>query len=234
MHLSFSKEPKLPSINIEESWRKRLIKEFEKPYMRELSAFLKMEKKEGKEIFPIGSEIFSAFNFTPFEKVKVVILGQDPYHGRGQAHGLSFSVKEGVQPPPSLENIFKELKSDIELARPKSGSLEKWAEEGVLLLNTVLTVEKSKPASHQSKGWETFTDKVLSLLNEEKSHLVYILWGKKAQEKGMFLDGDANLIIKSAHPSPYSAANGFFDSKPFSKTNEYLNENGIASINWKL
>tara|TARA_A100000164_G_scaffold144127_1_gene127915 strand:- start:415 stop:1119 length:705 start_codon:yes stop_codon:yes gene_type:complete len=234
MHLSFSKEPKLPNINIEESWRKRLIKEFEKPYMRELSAFLKMEKKEGKEIFPIGSEIFSAFNFTPFEKVKVVILGQDPYHGRGQAHGLSFSVKEGVQPPPSLENIFKELKSDIELARPKSGSLEKWAEEGVLLLNTVLTVEKSKPASHQSKGWETFTDKVLSLLNEEKSHLVYILWGKKAQEKGMFLDGDANLIIKSAHPSPYSAANGFFDSKPFSKTNEYLNENGIASINWKL
>ena len=234
MHLSFSKEPKLPSINIEESWRKRLIKEFEKPYMRELSAFLKMEKKEGKEIFPIGSEIFSAFNFTPFEKVKVVILGQDPYHGRGQAHGLSFSVKEGVQPPPSLENIFKELKSDIALARPKSGSLEKWAEEGVLLLNTVLTVEKSKPASHQSKGWETFTDKVLSLLNEEKSHLVYILWGKKAQEKGMFLDGDANLIIKSAHPSPYSAANGFFDSKPFSKTNEYLNENGIASINWKL
>ena len=234
MHLSFSKEPKLPSINIEESWGKRLIKEFEKPYMRELSAFLKMEKKEGKEIFPIGSEIFSAFNFTPFEKVKVVILGQDPYHGRGQAHGLSFSVKEGVQPPPSLENIFKELKSDIELARPKSGSLEKWAEEGVLLLNTVLTVEKSKPASHQNKGWETFTDKVLSLLNEEKSHLVYILWGKKAQEKGMFLDGDANLIIKSAHPSPYSAANGFFDSKPFSKTNEYLNENGIASINWKL
>ena len=234
MHLSFSKEPKLPNINIEESWRKRLIKEFEKPYMRELSAFLKMEKKEGKEIFPIGSEIFSAFNFTPFEKVKVVILGQDPYHGRGQAHGLSFSVKEGVQPPPSLENIFKELKSDIELARPKSGSLEKWAEEGVLLLNTVLTVEKSKPASHQSKGWEIFTDKVLSLLNEEKSHLVYILWGKKAQEKGMFLDGDANLIIKSAHPSPYSAANGFFDSKPFSKTNQYLNENGIASINWKL
>ena len=234
MHLSFSKEPKLPSINIEESWRKRLIKEFEKPYMRELSAFLKMEKKEGKEIFPIGSEIFSAFNYTPFEKVKVVILGQDPYHGRGQAHGLSFSVKEGVQPPPSLENIFKELKSDIELARPKSGSLEKWAEEGVLLLNTVLTVEKSKPASHQSKGWETFTDKVLSLLNEEKSHLVYILWGKKAQEKGMFLDGDANLIIKSAHPSPYSAANGFFDSKPFSKTNKYLDAQCIPPINWQL
>ena len=234
MHLSFSKEPKLPNINIEESWRKRLIKEFEKPYMRELSAFLKMEKKEGKEIFPIGSEIFSAFNFTPFEKVKVVILGQDPYHGRGQAHGLSFSVKEGVQPPPSLENIFKELKSDIELARPKSGSLEKWAEEGVLLLNTVLTVEKSKPASHQSKGWEIFTDKVLSLLNEEKSHLVYILWGKKAQEKGMFLDGDANLIIKSAHPSPYSAANGFFDSKPFSKTNKYLHDKCIPPINWEL
>ena len=234
MHLSFSKEHKLSTINIEESWRKRLIDEFKKPYMRQLSDFLKTEKKVGKEIFPIGSEIFSAFNFTPFDTVKVVILGQDPYHGRGQAHGLSFSVKDGVQPPPSLENIFKELKSDIGLARPKSGSLEKWAKEGVLLLNTVLTVEKSKPASHQSKGWEIFTDKVLSLLNEEKTNLVYILWGKKAQEKGTFLNGDANLIIKSAHPSPYSAANGFFDSKPFSKTNEYLDDNGLSCINWEL
>ena len=221
-------------ISIEESWRTRLIEEFEKPYMRELSAFLKTEKKEGKEIFPIGSEIFSAFNFTPFEKVKVVILGQDPYHGKGQAHGLSFSVKEGVQPPPSLENIFKEMKSDIGLTRPKSGSLEKWAREGILLLNTVLTVEKSKPASHQGKGWEIFTDKVLSLLNEEKSNLVYILWGKKAQEKGTFLNGDANLIINSAHPSPYSAANGFFDSKPFSKTNDYLDDNGVSPIRCNL
>ena len=234
MHLSFSKETSLSSINIEESWRKRLIEEFEKPYMRELSAFLKAEKKEGKEIFPIGSEILSAFNLTPFKKVKVVILGQDPYHGRGQAHGLSFSVKEGVQPPPSLENIFKELKKDIALPRPKSGSLEKWAREGVLLLNTVLTVEKSKPASHQGKGWEIFTDKVLSLLNEEKSNLVYILWGKKAQEKGTFLNGDSNLVIKSAHPSPYSAASGFFDSKPFSKTNEYLLSNKLSPINWEL
>ena len=224
----------MSSINIEESWRKRLIEEFEKPYMRELSAFLKAEKKEGKEIFPIGSEILSAFNLTPFKKVKVVILGQDPYHGRGQAHGLSFSVKEGVQPPPSLENIFKELKKDIALPRPKSGSLEKWAREGVLLLNTVLTVEKSKPASHQGKGWEIFTDKVLSLLNEEKSNLVYILWGKKAQEKGTFLNGDSNLVIKSAHPSPYSAASGFFDSKPFSKTNEYLLSNKLSPINWEL
>ena len=234
MHLRSNRETSLASINIEESWRKRLIEEFEKPYMRELSTFLKAEKKEGKEIFPIGSEILSAFNFTPFEKVKVVILGQDPYHGRGQAHGLSFSVKEGVQPPPSLENIFKELKTDIGLPRPKSGSLEKWAREGVLLLNTVLTVEKSKPASHQGKGWEIFTDKVLSLLNEEKSNLVYILWGKKAQEKGTFLNGNTNLIIKSAHPSPYSAASGFFDSKPFSKTNEYLISNNISPINWEL
>jgi uracil-DNA glycosylase len=234
MHLSSSEESSLSSINIEESWRKRLIEEFEKPYMRELSAFLKAEKKEGKEIFPIGSEILSAFNLTPFKKVKVVILGQDPYHGRGQAHGLSFSVKEGVQPPPSLENIFKELKKDIALPRPKSGSLEKWAREGVLLLNTVLTVEKSKPASHQGKGWEIFTDKVLSLLNEEKSNLVYILWGKKAQEKGTFLNGDSNLVIKSAHPSPYSAASGFFDSKPFSKTNEYLLSNKLSPINWEL
>ena len=234
MHLRSNRETSLASINIEESWRKRLIGEFEEPYMRELSTFLKAEKKEGKEIFPIGSEILSAFNLTPFEKVKVVILGQDPYHGRGQAHGLSFSVKEGVHPPPSLENIFKELKTDIALPRPKSGSLEKWAREGVLLLNTVLTVEKSKPASHQGKGWEIFTDKVLSLLNEETSNLVYILWGKKAQEKGTFLNGNTNLIIKSAHPSPYSAASGFFDSKPFSKTNEYLISNNISPINWEL
>ena len=234
MHLSFSKEFNLSIISIEESWRTRLIEEFEKPYMRELSAFLKAEKKEGKEIFPIGSEIFSAFYFTPFEKVKVVILGQDPYHGKGQAHGLSFSVKDGIRPPPSLENIFKEMKADIGLTRPKSGSLEKWARQGVLLLNTVLTVEKSKPASHQGKGWEIFTDKVLSLLNEEKSNLVYILWGKKAQEKGTFLDGDANLIINNAHPSPYSAANGFFDSKPFSKTNKYLDKNSVLPINCEL
>ena len=234
MHLSFSKEFNLSIISIEESWRTRLIEEFEKPYMRELSAFLKAEKKEGKEIFPIGSEIFSAFYFTPFEKVKVVILGQDPYHGKGQAHGLSFSVKDGIRPPPSLENIFKEMKADIGLTRPRSGSLEKWARQGVLLLNTVLTVEKSKPASHQGKGWEIFTDKVLSLLNEEKSNLVYILWGKKAQEKGTFLNGDANLIINSAHPSPYSAANGFFDSKPFSKTNKYLDKNSVSPINWEL
>ena len=234
MHLSFKKVHILSTINIEESWKIRLIEEFEKSYMRQLSDFLKAEKKEGKEIFPIGSEIFSAFDCTPFDKVKVVILGQDPYHGRGQAHGLSFSVKEGVQPPPSLENIFKELKSDIGLNRPKSGSLEKWAKEGVLLLNTVLTVEKSKPASHQGKGWENFTNKVLSILNEEKTNLVYILWGKKAQEKGAFINEHSNLIIKSPHPSPYSAANGFFDSKPFSKTNKYLTDNGISPINWEL
>ena len=224
----------MSTINIEESWKKRLIDEFKKPYMRKLSDFLKAEKREGKEIFPVGSEIFSAFDCTPFYKVKVVILGQDPYHGRGQAHGLSFSVKEGVQPPPSLENIFKELKSDVGFNRPKSGSLEKWAKEGVLLLNTVLTVEKSKPASHQGKGWENFTNKVLSILNREKTNLVYILWGKKAQEKGVFLNENENLIIQSAHPSPYSAANGFFDSKPFSKTNKYLTDNGISPINWEL
>ena len=213
---------------------KKAYRRIRKTLYERTKCLFESRKKEGKEIFPVGSEIFSAFNLTPFETVKVVILGQDPYHGRGQAHGLSFSVKDGVQPPPSLENIFKELKSDIGLVRPKSGSLEKWAKEGVLLLNTVLTVEKSKPASHQGKGWEIFTDKVLSLLNEEKTNLVYILWGKKAQEKGTFLNGDANLIIKSAHPSPYSAANGFFDSKPFSKTNEYLNNNVISSINWEL
>ena len=222
------------TIQLPDTWLEHLKDEFNQDYMIKLKSKL-LELKKNKIIFyPPGKQIFNAFNLTPLDKVKVVILGQDPYHGRGQAHGLSFSVKDGVQPPPSLENIFKELKSDIGLARPKSGSLEKWAKEGVLLLNTVLTVEKSKPASHQNKGWEIFTDKVLSLLNEEKTNLVYILWGKKAQEKGTFLNGDANLIIKSAHPSPYSAANGFFDSKPFSKTNEYLDDNGLPFINWEL
>ena len=216
------------------SWKPFLEGEFQKEYMQKIKNFLVDCSKNNQTIYPHPKDIFRSLELTSYENVKVVILGQDPYHGRGQAHGLSFSVKYGVQPPPSLENIFKELKSDIGLARPKSGSLEKWAKEGVLLLNTVLTVEKSKPASHQNKGWEIFTDKVLSLLNKEKTNLVYILWGKKAQEKGTFLNGDANLIIKSAHPSPYSAANGFFDSKPFSKTNEYLDDNGLSFINWEL
>ncbi len=164
----------------------------------------------------------------------MVILGQDPYHGRGQAHGLSFSVKEGIQPPPSLENIFKELKTDLDIKRPNTGNLEKWARQGVLLLNSSLTVERSKPASHQGKGWETFTDKVLETLNKEKADIVYILWGRKAQEKGQFLDKQNNLIIESAHPSPFSANNGFFGSKPFSKTNNYLSEKNITLIDWDL
>ena len=224
----------MSEIKIEESWKVRLIEEFEKPYMKELSKFLRQEKKNGKEIFPPGSEIFNGFEFTPFEKVKVVILGQDPYHGRGQAHGLSFSVKEGVQPPPSLENIFKELKTDLDIKRPKTGNLKKWATQGVLLLNSSLTVERSKPASHQGKGWETFTDKVLETLNKEKVNIVYILWGRKAQEKGQFLDKKNNLIIESAHPSPFSANNGFFGSKPFSKANSYLSEKNMTPIDWAL
>ena len=217
-------------FNFPETWLEPLGTGFCKDFLDEIeSKFLQISAGNIK-IFPPNSKIFRALELVNFNDAKVLILGQDPYHGKGQAHGLSFSVKDGVQPPPSLENIFKELKSDIGLARPKSGSLEEWANEGVLLLNSVLTVERSKPASHQNKGWEIFTDKVLSLLNEEKKNLVYILWGKKAQEKGSFLNGDANLIIKSAHPSPYSAANGFFDSKPFSKTNKYLDENGISPV----
>jgi uracil-DNA glycosylase len=224
----------LSEIKIEESWKRRLIEEFEKPYMKALGTFLRNEKKIGKEIYPPGKDIFRAFEFTSFEKVKVVILGQDPYHGRGQAHGLSFSVKDGTQPPPSLENIFKELKSDLDINRPTTGNLEKWSRQGVLMLNSSLTVEKSKPASHQGKGWETFTDSALEALNKEKINVVYILWGKKAQEKGQYLDKQKNLIIESAHPSPFSANNGFFGSQPFSKTNKYLKDTKQIPVNWTL
>jgi uracil-DNA glycosylase len=202
--------------------------------MKALGTFLRNEKKNGKEIYPPGSDIFRAFDFTSFEKVKVVILGQDPYHGKGQAHGLSFSVKDGTQPPPSLENIFKELKSDLDINRPTTGNLEKWSRQGVLMLNSSLTVEKSKPASHQGKGWETFTDSALEALNKEKINVVYILWGKKAQEKGQYLDKQKNLIIESAHPSPFSANNGFFGSQPFSKTNKYLKDTKQIPVNWTL
>jgi len=224
----------MKKIILENSWKEKLLEEFNKDYMRSLSVFLRSEKLKNKIIFPPGNKIFNAFNLTKFEDVKVVILGQDPYHGHNQAHGLSFSVEEGIRPPPSLKNIFKELESDMGIKQPEHGNLERWCSEGVLLLNSILTVEKSKPASHANMGWEQFTDKILSILNDLKRNVVFILWGKKAQEKGHFLDKNRHLILKSAHPSPYSANNGFLGSKPFSKTNHYLNSNNIKEIDWDL
>ena len=202
--------------------------------MQSLSSFLRSEKSKNKIIFPPGNKIFNALNLTTFENVKAVILGQDPYHGYDQAHGLSFSVEKGIKSPPSLKNIFKELESDLGIKQPDHGNLERWCDEGVLLLNSILTVEKSKPASHANVGWENFTDEILSSVNSLKKNVVFILWGKKAQEKGRFISTENHFVIKSSHPSPYSANNGFFGSKPFSKTNTYLKENNIQEINWDL
>ena len=224
----------MKKIILENSWKEKLLEEFNKDYMRSLSVFLRSEKLKNKIIFPPGNKIFNAFNLTKFEDVKVVILGQDPYHGHNQAHGLSFSVEEGIRPPPSLKNIFKELESDMGIKQPEHGNLERWCSEGVLLLNSILTVEKSKPASHANIGWEQFTDKILSILNDLKRNVVFILWGKKAQEKGHFINTDRHLVITSSHPSPYSANNGFFGSRPFSKTNTYLQKCNIKEINWDL
>ena len=221
-------------INLESSWLKVLKDEFEKPYMKNLSVFLNNEKKNNKIIYPPGSKIFNALNLTPFTSVKVIILGQDPYHGQNQANGLSFSVEIGNKIPPSLQNIFKELNSDLNILPSQHGDLSNWAKQGVLLLNTILTVEASKPSSHSNKGWEIFTDKILHSLSSLKDNLVFILWGKKAQEKISLIDESKHKILKSPHPSPYSANNGFFGSKPFSKTNFFLESKNIDKINWKL
>lgn len=222
------------SISLNETWLTQLRSEFQKDYMVHLKTFLKNELDQKKIIYPKGSDYFSALNLTPFDQVKVVIVGQDPYHGPGQAHGLCFSVKDPVPPPPSLENIFKELASDLGVPRPKSGDLTHWAKQGVLLLNSVLTVEAGKAGAHQGKGWETFTDEIISRLNRERSHLVFILWGSYAQKKAQQVDRGRHLVLTSAHPSPLSSYRGFFGSKPFSKTNEYLLKNGIAPIDWGL
>ena len=221
-------------INLESSWLKVLKDEFEKPYMKNLSVFLNNEKKNNKIIYPPGSKIFNALNLTPFTSVKVIILGQDPYHGQNQANGLSFSVEIGNKIPPSLQNIFKELNSDLNILPSQHGDLSNWAKQGVLLLNTILTVESSKPSSHSNKGWEIFTDKILHSLSSLKENLVFILWGKKAQEKISLIDESKHKILKSPHPSPYSANNGFFGSQPFSKTNFFLESKNIDKINWKL
>jgi uracil-DNA glycosylase len=221
-------------IQLEASWKKRLLPEFSKPYMEELRGFLRQELARKRTIFPKGSEYFAALNHTPFERVRVVILGQDPYHGPGQAHGLSFSVKPGIDIPPSLQNIYKELKADLGVERPSHGFLENWARQGVLLLNATLSVEAGRAGSHQKKGWEQFTDAVIDHLNREREHLVFVLWGSYAQKKGQFIDRSKHLVIESPHPSPLSAHRGFFGSKPFSKINAYLQAHGQAPIDWTL
>jgi len=218
-------------VKIEASWKALLQEEFEKDYFKKLVEFVK-EEYQNHRIYPPGGQIFSAFDFCPVEQTRVVIIGQDPYHGHGQANGLCFSVKEGVPMPPSLVNIFKELKADLGKEIPPNGSLERWAKQGVLLLNATLTVRASQPASHQNKGWEEFTDAAIRKISEEKSGLVFILWGAYAQKKGEIIDGSKHHIIKSPHPSPFSANRGFFGSKPFSKTNEFLKNNGQDLINW--
>ncbi len=221
-------------IKLEATWKEKLLDEFSKDYMKSLSNFLREEQKRKKILFPLGSKIFNAFSLTKFDDVKVVILGQDPYHGEGQAHGLSFSVEKGVLPPPSLENIFKELKSDLGIEKPSHGNLQSWGEQGVLLLNSILTVEKGKPGSHAGKGWETFTDTVLFKLNCLRRNIVFILWGKKAQDKGDFINTDKHFIVKSSHPSPFSANRGFLGSRPFSRANSYLKKNNIDPIDWSV
>jgi len=223
------------AVDLEPSWLKVLGAEFDKPYMKALKDFLQQEKQAGYTIYPKGTDIFNAFKHTPFDKVKVVILGQDPYHGVGQAHGLSFSVQKGVTPPPSLKNIYKELSDEFpDFKIPNHGELTSWADQGVLLLNATLTVRAHTAGSHQNKGWEQFTDKVITELSEKREGLIFILWGSYAKQKEVLIDKSKHFIIKSAHPSPFSAHSGFFGSKPFSKTNEILKKEGKEPINWQL
>lgn len=221
-------------VQIEESWKEELAAEFKKPYFGEIVTFLKHERQAGKIIYPPGKLIFNAFNTTPFSEVKVVILGQDPYHGPGQAHGLSFSVPLGVPPPPSLVNIFKEIKEDLDLPIPNHGNLEKWARQGVLLLNASLTVEAHKPMSHSKIGWHHFTDDVIRILSERKEHLVFMLWGGFAKTKADLIDKQKHLVLTAAHPSPLSAHSGFFGCHHFSKANKWLHDKKIYIIDWSL
>lgn len=218
-------------IKIEPSWKKALKEEFSKSYFSELADFVRKEYKS-KKIYPPPKFIFRAFELCPFGDVRVVILGQDPYHGKGQANGLCFSVSEGIQMPPSLQNIYKEIQDDLKLEAPASGNLENWAKQGVFLLNATLTVRANNPGSHQHKGWEQFTDAVIKTLSDKKENLVFILWGKYAQDKGAVIDRAKHLVLTAAHPSPYSASNGFFGCRHFSKTNEYLKKHGKDPILW--
>ncbi|TVZ38489.1 uracil-DNA glycosylase [Alteromonadaceae bacterium 2753L.S.0a.02] len=221
-------------IKLHASWLAKVGSEFEQPYMKQLKQFLVAEKRAGKTLFPSGDNIFNALNTTPFESVKVVILGQDPYHGPGQAHGLCFSVLPGVPFPPSLQNIFKELQTDLQLAAPNHGCLQSWAEQGVLLLNATLSVEQGRAGSHQNKGWETFTDAVVNCLNNHRENLVFMLWGSYAQRKGAYIDTQRHCVLKAPHPSPLSSHRGFFGCQHFSKANAYLQAKGIAPVDWRI
>lgn len=222
----------MSQIKLSPNWLKHLEGEFATDRMQKLKAFLGAEYEKKKTIYPAKSNYFKAMDLVDLKNVKVVILGQDPYHGEGQAHGLCFSVQDGVRFPPSLQNIFKELKADLNIEPPQSGNLTRWAEQGVLLLNSVLTVEQDKAASHQKKGWEEFTSRVISVVNENCDHVVFILWGSYAQKKAAFVDRTKHLVLESVHPSPLSAHRGFFGSKPFSKTNQWLESKGLSPIHW--
>lgn len=223
----------MQKIKLEKNWLEVLKPEFEKEYMRNLKSFLQSEKKQGKVIFPQGDEIFSALNLSPLDKTKVVIIGQDPYHGIGQAHGLCFSVKPGVRIPPSLRNVYKEMQNDLGITTPNHGHLAHWAEQGVLMLNNVLSVEQGNAGSHRKKGWEIFTDRIVDILNTQKEGLVFLLWGRDAQSKCAQIDRKRHLVLEAAHPSPL-AGNRFLGNRHFSKTNEYLASQGKGIINWEL
>jgi uracil-DNA glycosylase len=218
---------------LDPTWQAALADEFKKPYFQELGAFVKEERQKAT-VYPPPNQLFTAFRSTPYDKANVVILGQDPYHGEGQAHGLSFSVLPGVPPPPSLKNIYKELEQDVGFRKPKHGYLMAWAEQGVFLLNSVLTVRAQQPGSHRDRGWETFTDKVIETLNAREAPVVFVLWGRYAREKIRLIDTNKHAVLESAHPSPMSAHNGFFGSKPFSQVNAYLESLGHPQVDWQL
>lgn len=228
--------PQVPqaSVQIEESWKNALADEFQKDYFQQLKEFLKAEKQSGQTIFPPGKLIFNAFDSCPFDQVKVVIIGQDPYHGPAQAHGLCFSVQHGIKPPPSLVNIYKELKEDVGMEIPNHGNLEKWTHQGVLLLNAILTVRAHTPASHREKGWEQFTDAAIAKLSQEREGLIFLLWGRFAQGKTALIDTSKHHVLTAAHPSPFSAHSGFFGCKHFSKANALLEEKGQTGIDWRV
>ncbi|TDF81727.1 uracil-DNA glycosylase [Pseudomonas sp. H9] len=221
-------------IKLEPSWKEALRAEFDQPYMQQLREFLRQEYAAGKEIYPPGPLIFNALNSTPLDKVKVVILGQDPYHGPGQAHGLCFSVQPGIPTPPSLVNIYKELQRDLNIDIPKHGYLQSWAEQGVLLLNTTMTVERANAASHAKKGWEFFTDRIIQVVSETQPNTVFLLWGAHAQSKQKLIDATKHLVLKSVHPSPLSAYRGFLGCGHFSRTNKFLEQHGLTPVDWRL
>jgi len=221
------------NAKIEQSWKNILKEEFNQPYFLSLKDFL-LKEKAHHTVYPPGERIFAAFDHTPFDKVKVVILGQDPYHGPGQAHGLCFSVPHDIKPPPSLQNIFKEIHRDLGIPVPRHGNLEKWASQGVMLLNATLTVRANQAGSHQKQGWETFTNKVIRIVSEKKQHVVFLLWGNYAIQKLSMIDDRKHLVLKTVHPSPLSASRGFFGCNHFSMTNEYLSQNGIKPVDWNL